>query len=484
MAILCMNCGMPLPKDDAKFCNNCGTLVPSHPFSSRSTASSPDSVQRPNGPLDHSRPPMREQIAHLSPSPARPTRRFTQDQAPTWMSHLDDSASNRPPSNNPMSNSGNSALSSTPPQLDFPVPEPMARPGSAVRELRVKVWQPEEPVSSPGLPTGEPDPVHDDDMDALPTMPLIASSTNALMQPQNAIPSQSSTPTRNDRLNELERMNTAQLATSTPPVQQPPAPLRKQFSYPGFDQSFAMPGQQNVASTRDAASAMPGRNETVAPVRPMAPSAPPRVARVTGEAQLKQTPPPLRAVPSPVAVIPSAKRRRPTVLIVGLLAILLIGATGIWIVVAQPFNVPAISQPQQSFTNSGLAFALQYPTGWVTQGNNAKTTVVFADSSNTAQFTVSVIAANGKDAGQSAQQMATQAKMTNIKTGATLSFGGATWQQVQGNRAISGANYRETIVATVHNNQLYTIIQDAPSSTYVQEEQLVFSAMRSSFKFL
>lgn len=164
--------------------------------------------------------------------------------------------------------------------------------------------------------------------------------------------------------------------------------------------------------------------------------------------------------------------------------ILLLGGVGAWVGITQPFAVPAVAQPQQSFTNSQLAFSLQYPSGWNTHVDSGKAIASFADTSNTAQFTVALSPANGTDAGQYVQQLATQLKMTNIKAGASLSFGGASWQQVQGNVLFSGANYSEMLLATVHNNQLYTITQAAPQLTYAQEEQIVFSPMRSSFKFV
>jgi hypothetical protein len=183
--------------------------------------------------------------------------------------------------------------------------------------------------------------------------------------------------------------------------------------------------------------------------------------------------------------IPQRKQgRKPFVFVVGLLVILLIGAIGVWVSVFHPFSIPAIVQSQQSFSNSQLAFSVQYPSGWNTRVDSSTSSAFFADSSNTAQFTVTVFPANGKTAGQYIQQLATQLKMTGIKPEAATSFGGASWQQVQGKALFSGANYSETILATVQNNRLYTITQAAPQSTYAQEEQIVFSTMRSSFKFL
>ncbi|GHO50149.1 zinc ribbon domain-containing protein [Ktedonospora formicarum] len=38
MELKCANCGHPLSSEDAKYCNNCGTLTPSHPFSPHARA--------------------------------------------------------------------------------------------------------------------------------------------------------------------------------------------------------------------------------------------------------------------------------------------------------------------------------------------------------------------------------------------------------------------------------------------------------------
>jgi hypothetical protein len=74
--------------------------------------------------------------------------------------------------------------------------------------------------------------------------------------------------------------------------------------------------------------------------------------------------------------------------------------------------------------------------------------------------------------------------MTGAKVGTPLSFAGARWQLVQGSVQKSGANYTETVLATVHGNHLLTLIQSAPQSIYADEEKLVFSGIRSSLEFV
>ena len=62
MVIQCAHCGTALPRDDARFCNNCGTPVPP-PSSLHQSASVDESPAPSNAP----KPAMREQIAQLPP---------------------------------------------------------------------------------------------------------------------------------------------------------------------------------------------------------------------------------------------------------------------------------------------------------------------------------------------------------------------------------------------------------------------------------
>ena len=464
VAIQCKNCGASLPNDDAKFCNVCGTLTPSHPFSPTSTfmpasGQEQNNAQVPNTRhFDNARPPMREQIAHPAQNTDRPAQRFVQDEPPSWMRHLDASTPLR-------DNLPREPKRITPsPELGTPISAPLPHPNSSMRELRVKVWQQEEPVSSPGLPEQNVPALPDDDMDNLPTRPLVAGPRN-LPVPHNISPA-SLGPVLYNRVDELERIDTVHLAV--------------QPSREGFGQAFAVSDQQTASLAR---SAMPqAAAQDHAPALSVAAVQAVPVPRAAQGQQLQQTPPPHASISTPTAR--RKRSRKPFVLIAGLLVILLLAGIGVWVGVTQPFSIPAVVQPQQNFINNQLAFSLQYPSGWNTHVDTGKAVVFFADTSNTAQFTIAVSPVNGKDAGQYVQQLAVQLKMTSIKSGISLSFGGASWQQVQGNMLFSGANYSETILATVHNNQLYTITQAAPQSTYTQEEQIVFSSMRASFKFV
>ncbi|HLZ80863.1 MAG TPA: hypothetical protein VKP04_04465, partial [Ktedonobacteraceae bacterium] len=91
---------------------------------------------------------------------------------------------------------------------------------------------------------------------------------------------------------------------------------------------------------------------------------------------------------------------------------------------------------------------------------------------------------NGGELVQYLQQEAGRLGMTGQKNAASLSFAGASWHQMQGSVLLRGASYTETLLATIHNQRLFTIMLLAPQTTYTREEQLVFSAMRSSFQFI
>jgi hypothetical protein len=148
----------------------------------------------------------------------------------------------------------------------------------------------------------------------------------------------------------------------------------------------------------------------------------------------------------------------------------------------QPFSVPAVTHPQQRFSDSHLGISLLYPNGWNAVLDQRAATVRLYDSTNTAQITISITDATGKEMGQYLEQQAKQLGMTAIKS-ATVSFAGASWQQLQGSVQQAGADYTATMLATLRGKHLFTIIQAAPRNTYQGEERVVFAPMRSSFSF-
>jgi hypothetical protein len=176
------------------------------------------------------------------------------------------------------------------------------------------------------------------------------------------------------------------------------------------------------------------------------------------------------------------ERRLSRRLVALVLVALVLVLAGVWVIVAQPFSVPAVTQPQVSFNNSALHISLLYPNGWLYKVSPGQSTVLFHDSSNTAQMTIVSANANGDDLATYLQSQADHVGIATPKTVSPESFAGATWQGVQGTVQQKGANYTCTIFATVQGNRLITVIQQAPQTTYNEEDSLVFSQMRASLK--
>jgi hypothetical protein len=85
VAIQCQYCGTDLPRDDAHFCNNCGMLVPSHPFSPQSISAAKINASQSPAPTkarDEGKPVLREQVAHLPP--ARPSSLPARNAPSSW----------------------------------------------------------------------------------------------------------------------------------------------------------------------------------------------------------------------------------------------------------------------------------------------------------------------------------------------------------------------------------------------------------------
>ncbi len=182
----------------------------------------------------------------------------------------------------------------------------------------------------------------------------------------------------------------------------------------------------------------------------------------------------------------SGLRRNRKLLVITLLSavvVVLVGSLGAWIILLQPFSVPNITQPQQSFNDSKLGISLLYPRSWTSQVDHSKATVYFYDSSHTGQANI-IVGAGSSALTSSVQQQAGQLGVTAQKSEPSLTFAGTTWQRLQGNVQQEGASYTATLLVAVHNQHLYTIIFLAPQAIYTQEEQYVFASMRSSFQFL
>ena len=540
MATLCTHCGATL-KDDARFCNTCGTLIPSHPFSPKST--------KPVAPVGE---------AHENTLAARydqngpqlsssSIRSPSKDEPPSWMNQLEPATHNKRNRISSGTLQGNRrkekpeesvetgqpeesqeeksehgvempilSWPSTPnfswpavskpvgdelpqegksshvagmqaawsvfnadvplqPEQHSPVVEPLSedvpissssqRPGSSGRELHVKVWDQKEPAKSMG-PQEKLAPAQADDVEDLPTGPLVARTLDIVVQ-RGSTPA----PTRkaqHPRIDELERQDTVRLAAqpaAPPPFNAAPqsrgGTWQQQVNSP--DHVIRQPVQGHVAYARP-------EGQHVQERPPQAPVAPVQ--------DLKQTP------PLSFAVTPKRRKRRKP-LVFGLIVLLLLlvgGGAGAWIVIYHPFSSPPVTQPQ-IFTSSQLGMSLQYPNGWHYQNDQAAATVHFYDYNHTAQFNVMVSPANG-DPSLYLQQQASHLGLTGQKAGPDLTFAGTSWHQLQGTVQQNEVTYTETVFVAAHNQHFLTLTFLFPQPNYAQEDHLIFSQIRSTIRFL
>ncbi|HKF36624.1 MAG TPA: hypothetical protein VKB35_06940, partial [Ktedonobacteraceae bacterium] len=203
-----------------------------------------------------------------------------------------------------------------------------------------------------------------------------------------------------------------------------------------------------------------------------------------GEPVQRRTPPVAPAASPLARPEHRKKKRRRLAFAFGLLVILLLaGGVAAWIVLFQPFTVPTITQTTRPFQNTGLGVSLHYPQGWIAQVDKKNGAVYFYDDNHTDQVDIRTAGTNGQSIDQYISKQVASLGMTGQKTGTSLSFAGVSWQQVQGSVLQSGASYTAVLLVTTHSDRYYAIIQLAPSTTFAQEDQLVFSGIRSSFQF-
>jgi len=551
--IMCAQCGARLPQENARYCNNCGSLIPSRSsgsvssYSTQRTPPSSSASERSGG----SRPPLREQIAQQPP--ARPVRPSSPDHPPAWMSELERGGRRQPQADplrmkrsletgsgqqreasglnrqeRPPAPRGEREVEAHPParerdvadkptQAHVPAAEPTRRPsppvaGTAARELRVKVWPQEDRALAAGASEPEREQRSAQNthpaagtanagsniaLDDLPTRPLVANTPPSPVQRAVNPPPVSRRP--ESMVDDVERLDTTPLLA--------PEVGRGRSASPGAPVSVERAGQVEQRPWQTA-----GRRDTldrpslhsVQPVTPPSrPVVPPQQAQQLQQAQRPASPvspvsplpptpvrereqTPLPPLPGPAkaeAARHAKGRKRTPFMLLAVLAILLAGGLATWIIVARPFTVPTVTQPQQAFSNTKLGFSVHYPSGWTARADTGNGTVLFSDSSHTGQVKILVAAANG-DPGQYLSKEAAQLGMASVKQGKALSFAGTSWQQVQGSVQVAGANYTAVLLAAVHGNHIYTIIQMAPQATYTDEEHVIFSSMRASFRFL
>ena len=486
MATVCTNCGQELPRDDAHFCNHCGTLVPSHPFSSQSLAANAAAraVEAEKPVLREQRvqqPPaksaVQEPIAQQAQRPPRTTRRIAPDDlsksAIAWPAPMTHVSAREPQIQNDIKRvepQANSSVQSVAPRTTS-VP---------TRETHVEA----EENKRINPPTAWPESWKEEIQDAIedtPTTPLETSGLQNVEDAPTIIHASISDENDVEHLDTVPVPNYPQKQTPVPSQQSVASPrsLSGNTNLPVEQRAREQHVQPYVANTP-----LPVSQPAARVVQPV-----PSSQQISGNTLQNQSrqPSPIQDVRSASAtpIAPSKATRRqksrvPFIVLLACLCILILGG-GAWIVLANPFAVPAVTQPLQSFKDTQLGVSLTYPSGWTTQKN--ATGVVLTDSSHTATVKLSATV-TGSDAATYLQQQATKSGMTAIKTLGTASFAGATWQQLQGNIQQDGVNYTAYMFATAHGNQMYMLMQMAPQNVYADEENVVFSAMRNSFAFL
>ncbi len=471
MATACTFCGHDLPRDDAHFCNNCGMLVPSHPFSAQSlsaaSSATPPTRKEPEKPVSREqmvqqpmqKPVLREQMVQQPRQ--RTTRRIAPDNSaspiawPAPMTHVSVKDA-------PVQKESAQAV----PQEPQPVQNMPIRPVSTERELHVKVWEQNNP------PTPLPESTVGTREVAIEDAP-----TSALAMPEQINKENPSSLHGNETSqNGVEYLDTVPMQKNYAQAQ---TPQNESHAVHGNTPLPAFPVEAQQRQRGYTNTPIPYSNMSQQPA-PMPQASQYSAVQNTSASTLPAKQEKRVAVTSPASVSRRQKSRIPFIILLALLFILILGG-GAWALLAQPFSISPVTQPLQDFKDTGLGVALSYPNSWTVQ--HAPTSVVFSDSSRTAQVKLQV-ANDTSDATQYVQQQATKSGMTAIKPLGTISFAGLSWQQVQGNLQQDGANYTTTMLATVHGNHMYVLTQMAPQNVYADEESVVFSAMRNSFKFL
>ncbi len=459
MSKLCTQCGKLLLRDDSRFCNNCGASV----------------------------------------FPAQP---------PSWMGKLEDMgnrASSRPfhasqrnaassQVANPPSSPGR--FSSTP-AADLPLPQ---------RELRVKVWEDAENTAI--LPPGEqqhgqlderepqfmPTTPEGNQVEDLPTTPVLSVVLPAQDQ-QAPVPlaRQDQHVSQNGQTSPAES-DDADLPTRPLPVNPPPANRAQpnQTNQPTARPFPAKSYRQTVSTQAPLGQiAQQQRQRQSFPVQVEPPQPSPVVQRPVTPALPISYPgfqQPAASVSPAVAVQAQPVRRKRSKarlwFVLALLLVMLVGGLTAWVIKYQPFSVAPVTKTAVSFQNTTLGFALQYPQGWTAQTDQQQQSVAFFDANHTDQVNVLRAATNGQSADQFVKKEAAQIGLTAQKNLPPLTFAGVSWQQVQGTVLLSGATYTETVLVTTRGNQLYTVEQIAPATTYTSADQLFFLPIRASFQLL
>ncbi len=533
MAIQCKYCGTELPKDDARFCNNCGMLVPSHPFSPQSLSALKSGSRFPfasssEGQQEGTKRVLREQVAELAPA-----RSTLEEHAKQASLEGDGTLEERPVEVEKIATNELSQKEGEPGKNLPETPKPEAQ-----KEASSVVYKQMTPLVSPRHISG----VRRKISGPIQLSPAAASAWPAavthISRKEAAVPGKERLGEQNENapvpekrefhvgvwqdkemreLTEEERQAIESMPTrsvAAVPVEDAPTQAVVVPTEDVPTQEVAVSAKDQQPALRQAVEQLPSSpflsvppSQTVAQemlaedwrvrsrdssgyadpsMLPVRPNAAPFVS--SAGYQPIDMPGTLRGEKDSVAPAPPVRRsgrRWPVVVmvVVVLLVVFAAGAVGVLMMLSQQSSRDPIVQAQVSFTDSQLGISLLYPNGWIKQVDAATSTAHFYASNHIGQVDVMVASGSGT-VKQALQQQATKVGMSGTKAGASLNFAGVSWQQLQGTMKQGGANYTDTILATMQGGKLFMIVQQAPQNDYAEWEKEFFGPLRDSFKFL
>ncbi len=494
MATFCSQCGEELPRDGVQFCNNCGARQATR------LASSLSSTGTDNNSLSGVMPPANVQSQSLiegasPPLPSRMQAVSDIEELPMWMHNLQRDPRNeqaikdkkQPVSQEQevksqdvlvrneqqehlvqqqpepaihttvMERPAQSHASSE--QMDFPaVP---STPQSFSPVLHVKVWS-EANISQPGL---KEDVVRQEDIK--PVSLESKAPMQASVQEGHAV----------------EDLPTHLMEAIAQPAQTnlsiDDIPTNPLHAFPG-ERLQSNPGQNAQSQPEQVPS-------DVADVSDV------NTVYLKAQQQSHTPPPPSALSKSDHSAAPThtpalttrGRKRLPLVIGSATVLLLLALALGSWIIMLQPFRVSPVTDTQQSFIDAKLGVSLRYPNGWKTpQVDYGKQIITLQDGSDTAQINMYIASASADSPESYLQKQAARLGINNPKPGTPSSFADSSWQSIQGDAQVRGAEYTYGLFTTLRNKHFYTLTQLAPRTTYSDEEKLVFAPTRLSLHFL
>jgi hypothetical protein len=459
----CTHCGKPLPREDARFCNNCGSFVGTQTNEDGGVVQNGQSAGRGQA-EQGKRPALREQVAFPPPQ-----KYSSSSKPPSWMERLERELQVAP----------------TPRQLHTKVwIEP---PSLADEDTHVEssvVLETDDRIAGEDLEARES---RESGVEDLPTSRLVVPTTSNAARPEvegvkddedarDAVEVEQleTRPMQTPRLGQAQLSSQPQGFSSSQGVSYPQQGPVQQPSYEN--------GYKNQRQYQLEASQPDG-------ARPFMPAGPVTPAIPVSQPGLSPLPPAPAAASMPASTLEKAqpkRRGRPLRLLVvaGALVLLLIAGFVVWVVKFQPFTVPGITNTSIAYQSGSLGFALSYPQGWTAREDAQHNTASFFDTNHTDQFNLALASTNGQTIEQYSKKLIAQLGMTGQKNLPPLTFAGTTWQVAQGTVLQTGVTYTETLLLAIHGEHFYSLLQIAPASTYADAERLFFAPVRASFRFL